>query len=283
MVRHTDNRWGLAGGSHQHCGLPLKGEGMSHYFDHASQELYSKIAQAKVYITRHNPTTGALAEAVLRQFLKDHLPEAVSVEQGFIIDSAGGLSKQCDILIYDSHRYAPFYRVGGVVVVPAEAVIAIIEVKTSINRAGFHEVIRYFQSFQSLRLEARTYLFMFNAPTLGTVSRHFHSFRHPGSYQEFDHDTFQFLPDEITGLDHSYHLQRDMVIHDRDAMGYLSYFYEDHEGTAINALERFFLSVYACVERHLSRGLPANFLVPRAAHHSSTPSKNIFAIDLFPM
>jgi hypothetical protein len=36
-----------------------------------------------------------------------------------------------------------------------------------------------------------------------------------------------------------------MVIHDRDAMGYLSYFYEDHEGTAINALERFFLSVYA--------------------------------------
>jgi hypothetical protein len=59
------------------------------------------------------------------------------VEQGFIIDSAGGLSKQCDILIYDSHRYAPFYRVEGVVVVPAEAVIAIIEVKTSINRADF--------------------------------------------------------------------------------------------------------------------------------------------------
>ncbi|WP_200902930.1 hypothetical protein [Pseudomonas fluorescens] len=54
---------------------------MSHYFDHASQELYSKIAQAKVYITRHNPTTGALAEAVLRQFLKDHLPGAVSVSR----------------------------------------------------------------------------------------------------------------------------------------------------------------------------------------------------------
>ncbi|WP_204906455.1 hypothetical protein [Pseudomonas syringae] len=161
--------------------------------------------------------------------------------------------------------------------------IAIIEVKTSINRTGFHEVIRYFQSFQSLRLEARTYLFMFNAPTLGVVSRHFRSFRHPGNYQEFDHDTFQFLPDEITGLDHSYHLQRDMVIHDREAMGYLSYFYEDHEGTAINALERFFLSVYACVERHLPRGLPANLLVPRAAYHSSTPSRSIFAIDLFPM
>ncbi|MFK3789138.1 MULTISPECIES: hypothetical protein [unclassified Pseudomonas] len=161
--------------------------------------------------------------------------------------------------------------------------IAIIEVKTSINRAGFHEVIHYFQSFQNLRLAARTYLFMFNAPTLGTVSKHFHSFRHPESYQEFDHDTFQLLPDEITGLDHSYHLQKGMVIHDRDGMGYLSYFYEDHEGTAINALERFFLSVYASVERHLTCSLPANSLVPRAAYHSSTPSKSIFAIDLFPM
>lgn len=37
---------------------------------------------------------------------------------------------------------------------------------------------------------------MFNAPTLGTVSKHFHSFRHPESYQEFDHDTFQLLPEK---------------------------------------------------------------------------------------
>lgn len=257
---------------------------MSHYFDHVSQELHSKIAQAKVYISRHNPTTGALAEAVLRQFLNDHLPGAVGVEQGFIIDKEGGLSKQCDILIYDSHWYAPFYRVGGVVVVPAEAVIAIIEVKTSINKVAFHDVISYFQSFESLRLEAKTYLFMFNAPTLGTVSRHFHTYRHPGDYQEFDHDTFHFLPDEITGLNHSYHLQKGSVIHDRDAIGYLSYFYQDHEGTEINALERFFLSVYATVEQHLARHhLSPSSLAPRAAYHSSKASNSIFAIDLFPM
>lgn len=257
---------------------------MSHYFDHVSQELHSKIAQAKVYITRHNPTTGALAEAVLRQFLKEHLPGAISVEQGFIVDTAGGLSKQCDILIYDSQWYAPFYRAGGVVVVPVEAVIAIIEVKTSINRASFHDVIRYFKSFENLALKAKTYLFMFNAPTLETVSRHFHTYKHPGDYQEFDHDTFYFLPDEITGLDHSYHLQKGSVIHDRDAIGYLSYFYQDYEGTEINALERFFLSVYAAVEQHLTTQHQSSArLAPRAAYHSSQPTNSIFAIDLFPM
>lgn len=257
---------------------------MSHYFDHVSQELHSKIAQAKVYITRHNPSTGALAEAVLRQFLKEHLPGGVGVKQGFIVDSLGNLSRQCDILIYDSHLYAPFYQTGDLAVVPVEAVIAIIEVKTSINKKTFHDVLRYFRDLEKFKLQARTYLFMFNAPTLETINRNFHSYNHPGDYQSFDHDTFQFLPDEITGLNHSYHLQKDYVVEEWDAVGYLSYFYQDAEGTEINALERFFLSVYATVERYLEAKLPPTIqMAPRAAYHSSRASHSIFAIDLFPM
>lgn len=257
---------------------------MSHYFDHVSQELHSKIAQAKVYITKHNPSTGALAEAVLRQFLKEHLPGGAGVEQGFIVDSLGNLSRQCDILIYDSHLYAPFYQAGGLVVVPVEAVIAIVEVKTSINRRAFHDVIGYFRSFERLRLQARTYLFMFNAPSLGAVRRHFHTYQHTGEYQNFDWDTYHYLPDEITGLDHSYHLQKDQTVHYRDGVGYTSHFYQDAEGTAINALERFYLSVYDAVEQHLNVRLsPKVQLAPRAAYHSSRASHSFFAIDLFPM
>ena len=255
---------------------------MSQYFDHVSQQLHSKIAQAKVYITKHNPTTGALAEAVLREFLQEHLPGTVSVEQGFIITPEGGLSRQCDILIYDSHRYAPFYRAGDVVVVPVESVIALIEVKSSIDKARFHEVITYFQSFASLQLQARTYLFMFNAPQLETVHSHFFTYEHPGSYKEFDHDTYQYLPDAITGLDPSYHLGKGYVISDRDGMGYLSYFYEDQEGSAISALELFFLSVYSDVEQYIEAHSSAK-LAPRSAHHKNKPAKGIAAIDLFPM
>lgn len=124
---------------------------MSRYFDHLADQLASKISQAKVYITKHNPSTGALAEAVLREFLQEHLPGQVRAEQGFILSPDGGLSKQCDILIYDAHRYAPFYRAGAVVVVPVEAVIAVIEVKTSINKRAFEEVIKYFEAFDSVR------------------------------------------------------------------------------------------------------------------------------------
>lgn len=255
---------------------------MSQYFDHVTQQLHSKISQAKVYITKHNPTTGALAEAVLRQFLQEHLPGGVSVEQGFIISSDGMLTKQCDILIYDSQRYAPFYRAGEIVVIPAEAVVALIEVKTSINKQGFTEVIKYFQSFEAVGRQFPTYLFMFNAPQLQTIDSWFHSYPHPGRHKEFDHDTFHFLPDEITGLDSSYHLKKSCVVHHRDGMGYLSYYYQDREGTAVSALELFFLSVYSVVEAHIQEHTPVR-LTPRAEHHNHEASVSIAAIDLFPM
>jgi len=259
-----------------------EGRGLSKYFDHVTQQLHSKIQQAKVFITRHNPTTGALAEAVLREFLQEHLPRGVSVEEGFVISADGWLSKQCDIIIYDSHRYAPLYRAGRVVVVPADAVLAVIEVKTSINKTRFNDVIKYFESFKSVSWKFRTYLFMFNAPKLEAVNAWFHSYPHPGRHKEFDHDTYQRLPDEIIGLDSSYQLRKDSVVHDRDGVGYLSYFFKDQEGSAISALELFFLSVNEVVEAHL-KAHSAGTIVPRAEYHPHRAMTTISAIDLFPM
>lgn len=255
---------------------------MSKYFDHVTQQLYSKIKQAKVYINRHNPTTGALAEAILRQFLQEHLPKAVSVEQGFIVDQNGELSRQCDILIYDSQRYAPFYRAEGIVVVQAEAVIAIVEVKTSINKSGFSDVIKYFKSFDKFDCVFNTYLFIFDAPRLSTLSSWFDSYKHPGDYQHFDHDTYQFLPDEITGLGSSYHLKKDYVITDRDEMGYLSYFFSDNGGDAISSLELFFISIYSLVENHIQQKSNTK-LAARSDFLKSKASRSISAISLFRM
>lgn len=255
---------------------------MSQYFDHVAQQLHSRIQQAKVFITKHNATTGALAEAVLREFLQEHLPRGVSVEEGFIIDAKGGLSKQCDIIIYDSHHYAPFYRTGQVVVLPAEAVIAVIEVKTSIVKSRFHDVIKYFASFKRIEGDFRTYLFLYDAPEIHLMDGWFQSYPHPGQYQAFDHDTFQLLPDEIVGLDPSYLLHRDLVDTGSDNLGYLSFFFEDQEETAINALELFFLSVYGQVETHLQRHT-SKILEPRFGYHAARELKKVSAISLFRM
>jgi len=52
------------------------------------------------------------------------------------------------------------------------------------------------------------------------------------------------LPDTITGIQSSYHLQKDYVVFDRDMMGYNSYNYSDNTDKDISSLELFFKSVY---------------------------------------
>ncbi|WP_278957049.1 DUF6602 domain-containing protein [Aquipseudomonas alcaligenes] len=254
---------------------------MSNYFEFVSQELLIKLAQIKSYITKHNPTIGVLTEEILRSFLKDHLPTLVSVEQGFIINAKGELSKQCDILIYDSLSYSPLYRVNDIVVIPSESVLAVIEVKTTINKSIFHKAIDYFKSFDYLP-NAKTYLFIFNSNSIKRIGGYFHSFKHEGSYQSFDHDTFQYLPDEITGINESYHLRKDSIITDRDMFGYSSWFYEDSKGSEINALQHFYSSIRTVVDEYIEKHYK-NIKSQKQNDHSNLNLKSIFAIELFGM
>lgn len=225
---------------------------MSEYFDFVTDELLQKLKQVKAFVKRHNPTIGLLTEEILRDFLRTHLPKVVSVEQGFIIRKNGELSRQCDIIIYDCMFYAPFYRINDVVVVPEESVLALVEVKTSITKKSFHEVIEYFADFKEFG-SIKTYLFMFKSASISRLSDYFHNYKHPGAYQQFDHDTFQWLPDEITGVNPSFHLRKDGVITEQDQMGYTSYFFEGMDGEEISALENFFLSIYHTVETYIDK------------------------------
>lgn len=254
---------------------------MSNYFEFVSQELLIKLAQVKSYITKHNPTIGVLTEEILRDFLNNHLPNLVSVEQGFIINKSGKLSKQCDVLIYDSQSYSPLYRINDIVVVPSESVIAVIEVKTTINKAIFHSVIDYFKSFDHLE-NARTYLFIFNSKSVSHIDEYFHSYKHKGTYQLFDHDTFCLLPDEITGINESFHLCKEGVITDRDMMGYSSRFYEDSEGSEINALQHFYSSVSNVIASYIEKNYK-NICFKTENGYDTMKLKSISVIQLFDM
>jgi len=222
---------------------------MVDYFQLVSDELLIRLNQVKKFIKKHNPTIGILTEEILRTFLKNNLPKSISVEQGFILSQNGEMSKQCDILIYDSHYFAPFYRINDIVVVPADSVIAVIEVKTTITKQIFHNVIDYFDNISSIT-SARKYLFVYKSCEISMLKNYFYSYKHKGDRQQFDHDTFELLPDEITGINNSFYLQKDYVILERDMIGYTSYFYENMEGTEISALQNFYLSIYNLVEKY---------------------------------
>src|SRR6058998_3443160 len=76
----------------------------------------------------HWQTDGEWKESVIRQVLRRHLPQSVSVGRGFVV-TATATSRQIDVLIVDSGKPVLF-RDGDLVFVTPDAVLGVIEVKS---------------------------------------------------------------------------------------------------------------------------------------------------------
>ncbi|MBI5415039.1 hypothetical protein HZA38_06035 [Candidatus Peregrinibacteria bacterium] len=81
----------------------------------------------------HNGEKGNENELILIDFLKDFLPKSYSIGRGFIIDSEGNTSNQCDIVIYDNFYNPNLIRFNSNTYFPVESVYCVIEVKTTIR------------------------------------------------------------------------------------------------------------------------------------------------------
>lgn len=88
-------------------------------------------------VVGHAGTVGTYREQLLQTLLQKSLPERYHVASGFVY----GCRRQLDLLVYDRVEYAPMFREGDLVVVPREAVRAVIEVKTNLNAAELMDSI----------------------------------------------------------------------------------------------------------------------------------------------
>lgn len=82
-------------------------------------------------LIQHWPTDGAFKEAALRSVLRRHLPESLMVAHGFVV-SEHETSTEIDILIINRSR-PTLFKDGDLVIVSADAVRAMIEVKTNLD------------------------------------------------------------------------------------------------------------------------------------------------------
>lgn len=103
-----------------------KGRAYASSFAHELAGQALRIGQ----LISHRATVGANREELLRVLIQRHIPQRFHAATGFI----HGGDAQLDILIYDQIDYAPLFRAGDLVVVPPEAVRAIIEVKSGLHR-----------------------------------------------------------------------------------------------------------------------------------------------------
>jgi hypothetical protein len=105
----------------------------------ASITRYEDLAKS---IIRHNPEKGRGVEAAVRSALRAVLPSRFSIGTGFAITSAGDMSPQLDLVIYDALHNAPVILEGGTGLFPIECIYASVEVKSLLNAKGIHDAAR---------------------------------------------------------------------------------------------------------------------------------------------
>ena len=101
-----------------------------------------------------SPTTVADAmETPVRFQLENILPRGVAVGSGFVIDSTGGTSRQCDVILYE-RDICPVFSVNdtpGTAYYPCEGVIAVGEVKSTLAKKELEDAFKKIASVKQLQ------------------------------------------------------------------------------------------------------------------------------------
>lgn len=104
----------------------------------------------------HNTIKGSGGESLVAEFLQKRLPGGVGVTTGQVIDCTGAISRQVDVILYDNRRTPMLFTSpnGHDQLVPAEGVIAVIEVKTHLQKRMLPSVIQNCASVKNLARKA---------------------------------------------------------------------------------------------------------------------------------
>ncbi len=105
----------------------------------------------------HGPTIGGFREDVWREMFKQIIPQKFATEQSvFIIDSAGNVSNEVDLAIFDE-TYTPYiFHYGRLKFIPVEAVAVVVECKSSSVKKK--ELEKWAESIRALTTSRKSYL-----------------------------------------------------------------------------------------------------------------------------
>ena len=100
----------------------------------------------------HPAERGRLLEEALRTFLMPVLPNRIGVGSGQLVEALKQKpSKQVDIVLYDALNYPLLLSEGSFQLFPNEAVLAVIEVKSKLNKKYLSEAVANITSSKALR------------------------------------------------------------------------------------------------------------------------------------
>lgn len=98
----------------------------------------------------HSLENGKYREYIVKDFLMKIIPAKYSITNGFVIDFTGRCSKEMDVIIYDKNYVPPFFD-ETYAIVPIDAVICVIQVKTTLQQDSFAKSKENLNSIDELK------------------------------------------------------------------------------------------------------------------------------------
>lgn len=119
------------------------------FFSYRATQLQGVVDAVRDLI-RHSLTKGIEAEQALADLLKTVLPLRFAAGKGFLIDTAGRQSNEIDLIIVDSMNTARLFDFRAFELIPIEAALACIEVKTTLTNDELRGSFERFQKIQDM-------------------------------------------------------------------------------------------------------------------------------------
>jgi hypothetical protein len=123
----------------------------------AEDQLWADFERAGVF--DHSGVIGATREIAVARFLEEHLPPRFVVTTGKAVDRDGLLTPQLDLIVYDGYLSAPLLsRAVGPELVPAEALVAVVEIKSMFSRAEARVCLKAATAIAKLNVYNRNFV-----------------------------------------------------------------------------------------------------------------------------
>lgn len=119
-----------------------------------TMELLQKEILARYEVSstiRHRGEKGRQREQGYAMFLREYLPDRYGVATGEVIPYVGDApSPQCDVIVYDRMSFPVIGKSSAIQQVPLEAVYAVTEVKSHIDKAAIEDAQAKFDAIRAL-------------------------------------------------------------------------------------------------------------------------------------
>ncbi len=148
------------------------------YWQHRMDGATSRLKAAK-HLVSHPGTRGSLAENLVREVIREFLPQRWAVGTGFVMDAILGRSNQVDVLIYDQLAMSPVYRDGELVILSPKTAAVAVEVKSVLGKKDISMAFDNICSIKRVDPGVQGLIFGYDGVAANTFLKHVKSWAKP--------------------------------------------------------------------------------------------------------